>query len=69
VDLALETIGSQHQDDLLDPRIDRAVAARTDCLQRELVGARETIAALKAELRRWSARDTEIERLLDKLGI
>jgi hypothetical protein len=69
VDLALEIIGSQQQDDLLDPRIDLAVAVRTQSLQQELVDARETIAALKAELRRWSAQDGEVERLLDRLGV
>ena len=49
VDLALEIIGSQQQDDLLDPRIDRAVTARTQSLVQEVIEARETIAALKAE--------------------
>ena len=44
VDLALEIIGSQQQNELLDPRIDRAVAARTQSLLDELVAARETIA-------------------------
>ena len=69
MDLALDIIGSHQQNNLLDPRIDRAVAARTQALQRDLVDARETIAALKAELRRWSAQDGEVDRLLDRLGV
>ncbi len=69
VDLALEIIGSQQQDNLLDPRIDRAVAARTQSLAQDLAEARETIAALKAELRRWSAQGGEVDRLLDRLGV
>ena len=69
MDLALDIIGSHQQNNLLDPRIDRAVAARTQALQRDLVDARETIAALKAELRRWSGGNDEVDRLLDTLGV
>ena len=46
-----------------------AVAAGTQALLDELVDARETITALKAELRRWSAEDSEVERLLHRLGV
>jgi hypothetical protein len=69
VDLALEIIASQQQNNLLDPRIDRAVTARTQSLLQEVIEARETITALKAELRRWSAEDGEVERPLGRLGV
>ena len=69
LDLALEIIGSQQQNDLQAARIDRAVAARTQSLLDELVDARETIAALMAELRRWSAEDFEVFRLLNMLAV
>ena len=37
--------------------------------RQNLIEARETIEALKAELRRWSGRDGEVDRPLDTLGV